>query len=571
MDMSIGNFCLVLHGHLPYVLNHGTWPHGEAWLFEAAVETYLPLLGLMDEVACHGVTPNLTIGLTPVLLEQLAHERFKLGLLTYLQERTSRAQHDAREFERSGEAQFAWLARRWERTFERTLEQFERIGRNIPAEFSRLRREGLIDVLTSAATHAYLPLLLDDRSVAAQLAVGAETTRRHLGASATGIWLPECAYRPAWPAWSSPTMNMPTRPRAGLETFLPAHHIDHLFVDAHLFQGATPMNTLDAAGAAQPLRPEDVAPDAHRAARRGWRSPLEAAGVVSAPGRPDVFAFARHPDTSERVWSNKVGYPAHCDYQEFHRKHGPDGLRYWRVTDAHGASDAKQAYDPDDAAARAQEHAADFCVVVEDALERHHAQTGRPGVVVAAFDAELFGHWWAEGPAFLREVLLTLHRRHGSVAVRTTAQTLHDPEARPDKVLRLPEGSWGERGDHRVWVNDQTRWMWDILYRNEQRLIEQVSRAPWRKRDDVACALRRAARELLLLQASDWPFVIRSGGAVDYGIQRFALHATRFDRAMSILAGVCNGVPMSALQVVQRDEIDLHDCIFAELDLASWE
>src|SRR6059058_355832 len=99
----LGCLCLVLHGHLPYVLHHGSYPHGEAWLYEAATETYLPLLEMIDHVVEHRARPGLTIGLTPVLLEQLTHQRFKAGLITYLNERIERAGRDRQEFEKAGD------------------------------------------------------------------------------------------------------------------------------------------------------------------------------------------------------------------------------------------------------------------------------------------------------------------------------------------------------------------------------------------------------------------------------------------------------------------------------------
>src|SRR5687768_912077 len=160
MSDVLGSLCIVLHGHLPYVLHHGAYPHGEAWLFEAAAETYLPILDMIGEVALHRARPGLTIGLTPVLLEQLAHERFKTGFVRYLSERIERATRDRAEFEKSNELHFAYLAERWRTWYSRILEHFERIGRDIPNEFAQRMREGHIQILTSNATHAYMPLLL---------------------------------------------------------------------------------------------------------------------------------------------------------------------------------------------------------------------------------------------------------------------------------------------------------------------------------------------------------------------------------------------------------------------------
>ena len=94
MSDPLGCLCIVLHAHLPYVLHHGTYPHGEAWLYEAAAETYLPILDMIGEVALHKSRPAMTIGLTPILLEQLSHERFKTGFVEYLEGRMDRARQD---------------------------------------------------------------------------------------------------------------------------------------------------------------------------------------------------------------------------------------------------------------------------------------------------------------------------------------------------------------------------------------------------------------------------------------------------------------------------------------------
>ena len=170
----------------------------------------------------------------------------------------------------------------------------------------------------------------------------------------------------------------------------------------------------------------------------------------------------------------------------------------------------------------------------------HHDATERRGVVVAPFDAELFGHWWHEGPRFLEQVFRTLHQDPGAAA-RTVSE--HLAWAPPDKVVSLPEGSWGEGGDHRVWMNDALRWTWEASFRAEDRFLALHDSLPWRHDGHVAEALRAAARELLLLQASDWQFVIHTKGAVDYGYRRFCEHLGRFDRACRVADRRARGVP----------------------------
>ncbi len=186
MSETLGALCIVLHGHLPYVLNHGKTPHGEAWLYEAAAETYLPILDMIGQAALYKARPAITIGLTPILLEQLAHDRFRVGLVEYLLERAGRAKQDREEFERNNQPHLAHLASKWEEWYHARLDHFKRIDGDIVGEFARRATEGHIQILTSCATHVYLPLVLQDQTIRAQLAAGMATSRRRLGFAPRG-------------------------------------------------------------------------------------------------------------------------------------------------------------------------------------------------------------------------------------------------------------------------------------------------------------------------------------------------------------------------------------------------
>ncbi len=357
-----------------------------------------------------------------------------------------------------------------------------------------------------------------------------------------------------------PVLDDRPRSREGLETLIAGAGLTHFCVDSDLVRQGQPLGTMhgkrfSAVGEAQ----------LHWDAGRGWRNPMEPVGVASEPGPPSCYALARQPIISEQVWSGAVGYPGAASYLDFHRKSADHGLRYHRVTD-HGTSlGDKEPYVPQDVHATLFEHTQHFCQIVRESLREHRSLAGKPGVCVAAFDAELFGHWWFEGPQFLRDVIFTLsHDR--SVTLATTEEALRDPP--PDKVMRLPEGSWGEQGNHGVWLNEQTRWMWETEHRAETRLLAMLQQLPWRGNDSIRQMLQRGARELLLLQASDWPFVVHSKGAADYGIQRFSGHATRFDRATTIAESLAAGGTMGSLEQIQIAEMDAHDDVFAELDLS---
>lgn len=563
MSQLHGKLCIVLHGHLPYVLNHGSYPHGEAWLYEAAAETYLPLLDMIGEVALQRVKPAITIGLTPILLEQLAHPRFKTGFVAYLAERRQRAAADRKEFERDNSLHFAQLASQWEQWYGHISEIFERIKRDIPAEFAARCREGHVQLLTSNATHAYMPLLLNDQMIKAQIACGTFTSHKHLGLNPYGLWLPECAYRPSCEQWLPSVLYEDPRNRAGLETFIAAAGLTHFFVDTHLISGAQPMGVMEKGH----LLPASQA-GMHWDTNRGWGSVLDPVGVVSSYQEPQVYAFARHPGVGEQVWSAARGYPGDGAYLDFHRKYGDHGLRYHKVTTNTTPLGDKEPYDPQNVPGKVFEHAQHFCNVVRDTLRDYHDQTGRQGTVVAAFDAELFGHWWFEGIRFLRDVMLTLNAAD-DVQLSTVENALQNTAR--DKVVRMPEGSWGENGNHTVWINDKNRWMWEIEYRAEGQFLQLLHDLPWRSKPHLKEMMARGARQLLLLQASDWPFVVHTGGAVDYGIQRFSGHATQFGRAMDIAQHLAGGNALTPMQQTEIADMDAHDTVFPNIDLDWWK
>ena len=564
--MSVGSFCLVLHGHVPYVLRHGTWPHGEDWLYEAAAEAYLPLLSTIRDCESLKGNPRITVGMTPILLEQLAHEDFRHGFEKYLINRRDRARSDRKEFERHNKPHFAHLAERWERLYEDLAKRFSDIGGNIPGAFAECARQGLVEILTSSATHAYLPLLYEDSSVYAQLRAGISTSHRVLGLRPTGLWLPECAYRPPGP-WYAPIQWGQSRNRLGTEQFAAAEGLTHFFVESQLVEHSRSEWVNDMGWHKVGWE------EALKYPNRGWRAVQEPVRVASDGANPSpVTAFARDPSICEQVWSGDIGYPADGVYLEFHKKHGERrGLRYWKITEHRIDLGGKQPYYPQDIPGRIHQHASHFCGQVKQRLRDYHNRTGRHGVVVASFDAELFGHWWFEGPQFLRDVLLTLNA-DPDVDLCTVADYLDRHP--PDKAAALPEGSWGDGGDHRVWANDRVNWMWEIEYRCETLFGKMTYQLPWRERPDLRDILVKAARELLLLQASDWVFVIARDQAVDYGIKRFMQHVGRFECLADIAQKLGDDSNyLNKLSELERFEIhdsEIHDVVFPDIDLNWW-
>ncbi|OGS50952.1 MAG: hypothetical protein A3K65_03830 [Euryarchaeota archaeon RBG_16_68_12] len=554
-ESPLGHLVLVLHSHLPWVLGHGKWPHGEDWLYEAVSESYVPVIQTLDRLATEGASPRVTIGVTPVLAEMLASPRFREGFVGFLDARIALAERDAKEFEDLGEPAAARLAAMWSEFYRGVKDAFlTTYGGDLLGVLRRLERAGHIEVITSAATHGYLPLIGREESVEAQVRVGVATHRRHFKAAPRGIWLPECGYRPAG-EWSRPVGTAGASRRAGLEEVVARNGLRYFFVDTHLVAGGTPRGPYD----------DDFGDRAPAPARPSTGlTPNEAYAVVAGPSRRRVAVLARDPRSSVQVWSADYGYPGDGAYLEFHRKKGRDGLRYWRVTDRRLPLDDKRPYDLEAAAARARAHAEHFVGVVRETLRTHLEATGRPGVVVAPFDTELFGHWWFEGTRWLEAVIRGLG---GDVLPATASEALlRQP---PRTVVSLPEGSWGQGGGHWVWLNDDTKWVWALVYEAEDAFMGLMREAPRPPRGVAGRVFAQLARELLLLESSDWPFLITTVSARDYAEARAKLHRAAFDRLLG-MARKANAGPLPPEDEAWLSEVEARDAPFPEIDLRSW-
>src|SRR6267143_172353 len=373
-------FALVLHSHLPYARGAGRWPHGEEWVHEAILGTYLPLLGLLHDLRDDAVPYQITIGLTPTLIEQLADHDIDTRFIEYCDDQIHRADTDVGRFVGDGNTERGAIARFYASLYRALRDAYvTRFGRDLVGAFASLARTGQVEILTSGATHGYLPLL-DRASVHAQLAVGARTTRRLLKVEPRGIWLPECAYAP------------------GLEDILESHGLTHFFTDAALLGG------------------KRLVAEGHTFERERSCGALAAPLVAAADDtlRPylvresNVVAVARHDKVSGQVWSAMMGYPGEAAYREFHRKDDRSGLRYWSVTDTKTGLGAKEPYSPGAAAERVRAHAVHFVGLVRETLAAHREDRGSDALLTVTFDSELFGHWWFEGVDWLGHVLREL-------------------------------------------------------------------------------------------------------------------------------------------------------------------
>jgi 1,4-alpha-glucan branching enzyme len=542
------DFVFTLHSHLPYVLNHGRWPHGSDWLSEATLDTYLPLLEVFQRLASDGIPAPVTIGFTPVLANQLTDPAFPAEMEAFFQQRIEACDQAPASLAQTGDTHLLPIVGFWRERLIRLRSLFDNNDRDVIGAFRALESAGHLEIIGSAATHGYLPLLARDESIRLQLAVGVSEHRRIFGRSPTGCWLPECAYRPrgAWEPW-------PSAPRTGVRRGIEEHLADagfqFFFVDAHLAAAGKPLGLSgDPAGDPIVHAPvEKIIPG------EPLRSPYRAYRV----GRGPVVAYVRDPRASMQVWSRFEGYPGDEWYLEFHKMRWPGGLKLWRVSGPGVDLGAKQPYNPAAASDRARGHAEHFAHLLAG-IAAGQSQN-REGVVVAPFDTELFGHWWFEGPEFLDDMYRALVRQQK--AIRPATGSRHLREHPPRAGIRLPWGSWGANGDSSMWLSEHTAWTWERLWPLEQAFWDAAPNAV--ASPSAQPVLAQAARELLLAQSSDWQFIISTGAAADYAERRFQQHCAD---AEGLIAALGPGGE-SALEQAQRraEELERRDHLFPNI------
>lgn len=497
--MPLGSLNIVLHTHLPYCRLAGRWPHGEEWLHEAMLECYLPLLRAFRRLAgeIEG-SLGVTINITPILAEQIADPLMREHFREYLADHIERARHDVARFSDAGGTQLKAAKHHLDR-YQAMRDLYEReLRADVLGAFRDLEATGHIEIATCAATHGYLPLLDNESAVRFQVRSGVRSHMRNFGRPPRSFWLPECAYEP------------------GLERYLEEAGIKVFFVETHLVtggraRGKTLGGVMGPYGVVEQELPADEAhavPEQHGTTFRTYHV-----------GNSNVAVLARNERSGMQVWSAAHGYPGDPAYREFHKKDAVSGLHYWRVTGPGVDLGEKDLYDPEAASATARGHAAHFRSVVKSEMEAYRQGAGEPGIVMASYDTELYGHWWLEGAEWLEEMI------RGAAAdpdIELVTSGEYVTRAPVRERIALPEGSWGNGGDHRTWLNDTTAWTWPEIHAREaraERLLAVTNEAT-----------EQLARELLLLQSSDWQFLMTTGQAADYATERFRSHVERFDR-----------------------------------------
>lgn len=563
-EKTLGSFSLVLHSHLPWVLGHGVWPHGTSWVNEAAAETYLPLLMELYKLVDDGYHPKLTVGLTPVLCEMLKSHSFVDGFLGYLDEKVGAALHDYDDFtENKYTDGRIKITKWWEDFYEQIRDVFvHRFDRDIVGGFKKLQDDGLLDIITCGATHGYAPLLSKDSSLDAQFKTAVDNYKKHFGRAPTGVWLPECAYRPGY-RWKNP-ISGEEFDRPGIEYFLAKNGLKYFFIDTSILLGGKSQGVY---AARFPLLKElwkQFASQYEEIPTSFEKSPYEPYLVSTQSAESPVAFFTRDEKTGIVVWSGEHGYPGCAEYLDFHKKRYPGGLRYWKVTGAKVDLGEKMLYWPDDIPGKLDENAGHYVNLIKDILRDHNSKFGNHGIVVAPYDCELFGHWWFEGNWWLARVLRWLE---DDPEVELTNTRNFIEQHPPNKVVQIIEGSWGQGSSHWVWMNEWTTWTWEKIYECESKSEEIIARLRNTADENLLKILKQMARELLLLESSDWQFLISTWSARDYAENRMALHYENFNRLYDMASKYSSGEQVDEGEWHFLGILEVNDGIFMDLDL----
>lgn len=473
----------------------------ERWLYEAITETYIPLIDVFDRLLGEDIPFKITMSLSPPLISMLMDNLLQERYIRHLDKLIDLADKEAG---RTYNTPFHKTALMYQNNFRRAREIFiHGYQKNIVNAFKKFQDRGRLNIITCAATHGYLPLMLvRPEAVRAQVGIAVDLHTRHLGRPPEGIWLPECAYAP------------------GIDDILKEYGIRYFFTDTHGVMFAS-----------------------HRP-KFGIFAPIYCPSGVAA--------FGRDVESSKQVWSSTEGYPGDFYYREFYRDVGfdldyeyikpyihPEGIRihtgvkYYRIT---GKTNHKEPYDPEQAREKAAVHAGNFMfnrILQIDYLSRY---MDRPPLVVSPYDAELFGHWWFEGPNWLELLIKKLHYDQETVELITPSEYLQRHPC--NQVARPCASSWGSKGYNEVWLCHENDWIYRHLHMAADRMVELAERFPV-SGGVLRRALNQAARELLLAQSSDWAFIISTGTMVEYAVRRTRVHLDNFLRLYHQITNNC--------------------------------
>lgn len=497
------NLFIFLHSHLPFSLNKGRWPFGEEWLFEIALSTYLPMLKIFLELKDENIIFHLNLGLTPVLIDQLKSKYFKEKFLEYIEIKEKKGLSDYEKYQDDNNIKV--LVNHYIEELYNLKNLFIKINFDIVDAFNELQKEDYLEIATSAITHAYLPLLKYDESRELQIKNGIIVHKNYINKDPNIIWLPECAYKP------------------GIEKILKEEKINFFILNYHS------------------LIEENK--EIFRYGKGEMKFDLNDKFSTLFLYKTDEgpYVLLRNPETSEKVWSRDYGYPGDGDYREFHKKSENSGFQYWRITDKNISLGDKDYYNFEKADEKAKIHALDFKNNLEKIFIDFNQNYNLEGIIVCAYDTELFGHWWYEGIQFMKELL----KLSSNSEIYKTTTTKDLIEEVPIKKGKFSESSWGLGGFHYTWFNTETMWMWEKIHE-----IEDI----FMKIDNIdKDKLNALLKEKFLLESSDFPFLVTTSTAKDYAINRFNEHYNKFKMLLE--------------EKITVDEINRDDFIFNNVNL----
>lgn len=516
--MHKGSLALLLHAHLPWVRHpeHEDF-FEEDWLYEAITETYIPLLKIFRRLAVDKAAVKVTFTMTPTLCAMLRDPLLQGRAERYLDRGVELAR---KEIERTkADPAMHELAKFYLGVFDEARSFYvEEIQRDVVAAFAELQEQGILEIITCAATHGFLPLMESyPEAMRAQVMIGRDYHRECFGRDPAGIWLPECGYVP------------------GVDPILRDANLRWFVVDAHGLMYGQP-------------RP-----------RFAIYSPC------FTPAGP--AAIARDRESSKQVWSAREGYPGDPAYRDFYRDAGNElpedylhqvfpnvghrrntGIKYHRIT----GSEHKELYNRGWAMAAADSHAADFLRNRERQIEHLRSILPVEPLVLSPFDAELFGHWWFEGPEFLDLFLRKAAYDQGTF--RLTTPSVYLSENPTLQMVAPSPSSWGNKGYWEVWLDHCNSWIYPHLHAAAARMTAMARKHAKTRARLTQRFLRQMARELLLAQSSDWAFLMKTGTATDYATRRTKDHILRFTRLHDLLAeGSADEAFLAACE--QRDNL----------------
>ena len=516
----LGRLAIVLHAHLPYVRNNEKNSLEEDWLFQAILECYIPLLQVIESSKKESpINTKLTISLSPTLLSLLQNKQIKETFPHWIKTRKDFLNELPHEEKKASE----FLVRNLNDKFS----YWQKYSGNLVDRFKLLNKSGNLDILTCAATHGYLPILRENpKTVKGQIKTAIRNHKNIFDANPLGIWLPECAYY------------------ENLDQILFDAGIRYAVLDGHGILNATP-------------RP-----------RYGIYAP-----ICSKRG---VAFFGRDSESTLPVWSAKDGFPGDKVYREFHKDLGwelpisklqkkgisslrPLGLKYYKITNEKISLGKKEFYSEDEAKKKVEEHSEIYLLDRSKQLENLSLSSNFDPLLIAPFDAELFGHWWYEGPIFIEHIL----KKSEKYSIRLT----HLKEVliqKPNLQICEPSpSSWGQGGYHNYWLNDKNAWIVPEITKAGTSFVNLSTK---NLDDEISKRLlKQAARELLLSQSSDWSFILRAGTTTELAKERIKRHIDRYWKLVEMFRNNC------LIDFKFLESIEEEDDVFPTINLRDWQ